>query len=105
MMKKITALILGFLLLCAGVAPAAGVGAAYAQTNQIELRGTIIDETNAYIVAAPVTLDDGKGNKYTATADDRGRYRFLVTPGTYTLTVEVEGFAKFVEQIELTSKR
>ncbi|MEK6301765.1 MAG: carboxypeptidase regulatory-like domain-containing protein [Acidobacteriota bacterium] len=104
-MKKITALILGLLLLCAGFAPVPGVDAAYAQTNQIELRGTIIDETNAYIVAAPVTLDDGKGNKFTATADERGRYRFMVTPGVYTLSVEVEGFGKFAEQIEVTSKR
>ena len=42
--------------------------------------------------------------KQTAVADDRGRYRFNVKPGVYTLTVEVEGFAKFMEQIDLTSK-
>lgn len=104
-MKKTTALTLSLLFFLAGLAPWAGTGTAYAQTNQVELRGTIIDETNAYISAAPVTLDDGKGNKYTATADERGRYRFLVKPGIYALTVEVEGFAKFAEQMDLTSKR
>lgn len=107
MMKKTTALsvILLFLFVGFGFAPLARVGTAYGQNNQVELRGTIIDETNAYIVAAPVILDDGKGNKYSSTADDRGRYRFLVNPGIYTLTVEVDGFAKFTEQIDLSTKR
>ena len=64
----------------------------------------MIDETNAYIAAAPLTLVDAQGLKQTAVADDRGRYRFNVKPGVYTLTVEVEGFGKFAEQIDLTSK-
>src|SRR5215831_7669220 len=42
----------------------------------VELRGTVIDETMAYIAAATVVLDDGKGNKQTTIADDHGRYRF-----------------------------
>ncbi|MFL6273754.1 MAG: TonB-dependent receptor domain-containing protein [Blastocatellia bacterium] len=71
----------------------------------VELRGTIIDEQNAYIAAAPITLDDGQGHHYTATADATGRYRISVLPGVYTMTVEVEGFAKFVEQVDLTQKR
>lgn len=78
-------------------------GVAHAQAL-IELHGTVIDETNAYIPAAPVLLDDGKGQKYSATADDHGRYHFAVKPGEYTLTVEVEGFASFTQQIDLTSK-
>lgn len=105
MIKNAIALTLGFFFLLAGLAPSVGSGAAYAQSNQVELRGTIIDEANAYIAAAPLTLDDGKGNKYTTTSDERGRYRFVVSPAFYTLTVEVEGFAKFAEQIDLTSKR
>jgi len=71
----------------------------------VELRGTIIDEQHAYIAAAPVTLDDGQGHHYLTTADATGRYRLAVQPGVYTLTVEVEGFAKFVQQIDLTQKR
>src|SRR5438270_8707939 len=66
----------------------------------VELRGTIIDEQHAYIAAAPVTLDDGQGHHYSTTADATGRYRLAVQPGVYTLTVEVEGFAKFVQQID-----
>ncbi|HWO00591.1 MAG TPA: carboxypeptidase regulatory-like domain-containing protein, partial [Blastocatellia bacterium] len=103
-MKKTTALLLSLFFL-ASLMPYAGSGAAFAQSNQIELKGTIVDETNAYIAAAPMTLDDGNGNKYTTTSDEHGRYRFLVKPGSYTLTVEVEGFAKFVEQIDITAKR
>src|SRR5690348_9230911 len=70
----------------------------------IELRGVVIDETNAYIPAAPVALDDGKGQKYSTTADDHGRYHLIVKPGVYSLTVEVEGFAKFSQQVDLTVK-
>ena len=70
----------------------------------IELRGTVVDETNAYIPAAPIALDDGKGQKYSATADDHGRYRLMVKPGVYSMTVEVEGFAKFSQQVDLTVK-
>jgi hypothetical protein len=83
---------------------AAGESAVASAQALIELRGTVIDETNAYIPAAPLLLDDGQGQKYTATADDHGRYRFAVKPGQYTLTVEVEGFAKFTQAVDLTTK-
>src|SRR5215510_6282260 len=79
------------------------VNLCYAQSS-VELRGTVIDETNAYIVAAPLTLQSENGQKYTTVADDRGRYRFSVKPGVYTLTVEVEGFARFSQEIDLTTK-
>jgi hypothetical protein len=102
-MKRTIAISLSSLLLLVNLFALVGPGAAYAQ-GLIELRGTVIDETNAYIAAAPLTLDDGKGQKYTAVADDHGRYRFNVKPGTYTLTVEVEGFAKYSDQIDLTTK-
>lgn len=103
-MKRIIALTLTLLLMIMNIGVAAFADEAEPQAT-IELRGTVVDETNAYIQAAPVTLDDGKGNKYTAQSDDRGRYHFLVKPGVYTLTVEVEGFAGFTEQIDLTQKR
>src|SRR5437773_11036046 len=102
-MKRTIATSLSSLLLIANLFGFVGPAAAYAQ-GLIELRGTVIDETNAYITAAPLTLEDGQGNKYTAVADDHGRYRFTVKPGEYTLTVEVDGFAKFTQQIDLTTK-
>ncbi|HSB09457.1 MAG TPA: carboxypeptidase regulatory-like domain-containing protein [Blastocatellia bacterium] len=103
-MKNSIAISLSLILLMLGFAGLTGPSSAYAQ-GLIELRGNVIDETNAYIAAAPLTLDDGKGQKYTAVADDHGRYRFMVKPGIYTLTVEVEGFAKFSEEIDLTAKQ
>src|ERR1044071_9872530 len=102
-MKKTIALSLTSLLLMLSLG-GAGQRTAYAQ-SLIELRGTVIDETNAYIAAATLTLEDAQGQKVSAVADDHGRYRFNVKPGVYTLTVEVEGFAKYVEQVDLTSKR
>ena len=102
-MKRTIAISLSSLLLTVNLICLAAPRAAYAQAL-IELRGTVIDETNAYIAAAPLTLEDTQGLKQTAVTDDRGRYRFAVKPGIYTLTVEVEGFAKFIEQIDLTSK-
>lgn len=102
-MKRTIAISLSSLLLAVNFFGLVAPGAAYAQ-GLIDLRGTVIDETNAYIAAAPLTLDDGKGQKYTAVADDHGRYRFTAKPGVYTLTVEVDGFAKFSEEVDLTAK-
>lgn len=103
-MKKLISVSLASLLLMLSCFAPGGSGVARAQAL-IELRGTVIDETNAYIAAAPVSLDNGEGQKYTTTADDRGRYRFAVKPGQYTLTVEVEGFAKFTQAVDLTAKQ
>ena len=103
-MKRTIAITLTLLLMMMNLGVAAFADEADPQAT-IELRGTVVDETNAYIQAAPVTLDDGKGNKYTTQSDDRGRYHFLVKPGVYTLTVQVEGFADFTEQIDLTQRR
>src|SRR5215475_10614609 len=71
----------------------------------VELRGTVVDETNAYIVGAKLTLEDASGYKRTTQSDDRGHYRIAVKPGAYTLTVEVEGFAKFIQPVDLTNRR
>jgi hypothetical protein len=85
-MKRIIAVTLSSLLLAVNFL-GLGAHAAYAQ-GAIELRGTVIDETNAYIAAAPLTLTSENGQKYTAVADDHGRYRFSVKPGVYTLSVD-----------------
>lgn len=76
-----------------------------AQQAKAELYGTVIDETRAFMPAVPVVLEDRAGKKVTATTDANGRYRFVnLTPGVYTLTVAVEGFAAFAEEVDLTGK-
>lgn len=102
-MKKLIARTLALILLTLSLSALAVP--AYAQ-GSMELRGTVIDETGAFIPAVPVVLDDGQGHKYTAQTDEQGRYRFTaIHPGVYTITVEVEGFATFTEQIDLTTRR
>lgn len=99
-MKKSIAVSLILLLMnfCLLSAPAYGQAV-------IELRGTVVDETQAYLSAIPVVLDDGKGNKYETQTDERGQYRFTgVRPGIYTITVEADGFATFTQEINLTSR-
>ena len=75
------------------------------QTGTVELRGLVLDETGAYIPAVAVEVDDGKGNKYKAETDERGRYRVRVLPGVYTVRVAVPGFANFEGQVDLSSGR
>jgi hypothetical protein len=103
-MKKVFTASLILFSLLANLAVVAFAGEVEPQAT-VELRGTIIDEQNAYIAAAAITLDDGKGNKYMAASDERGQYRFQVKPGVYTMTVEVEGFAKFNQQVDLNKRR
>jgi hypothetical protein len=104
-MKRTIATTLSLLLLLTGFSGL--VAPAYGQAQAVtELRGIVADETGAYIPAATLVLDDGKGHKYTAQSDELGRYRFArVAPGLYTLTVEVEGFAPFAEQVDLTTRQ
>ncbi len=103
-MKKYLVILLTLILLATPLTTLAA-GNDNEPQGAAELRGTVLDETRAYMVAIPVVLDDGKGNKYTTQTDEKGQYRFIgVKPGIYTLTVEAEGFAAFSEQIDLTGR-
>lgn len=102
-MKKNIAIALSLLLLFANTA---ALAEGLDPQGALELRGTVVDETRAYISVVPITLDDGKGNKYTSQTDEKGQYRFTgIKPGVYTITVEVEGFAIFSEQVDLSIRR
>ncbi len=79
--------------------------AAVAQ-NVVELRGTVKDQTEAFLSAITVVLEDAKGKKNTTQSDERGRYHFgNLQPGVYTLKVEVEGFTPFNEPLDLTTRK
>lgn len=77
------------------------VASTYSVTAQTtgSISGQVKDEKQAVIPNATVTLRSVITNSTrTAQTDDEGRYRFTNMPvGDYELTVEVSGFAKFVQ--------
>ncbi|MBI3651850.1 MAG: TonB-dependent receptor [Acidobacteria bacterium] len=104
-MKQRIAMTLSLLLLLANFSPLA-LARNEEQSGTVEVHGIVTDEQNAFIVAAPVVLEDAQGKKFNVTTDDKGRYKISgLKPGIYTLTVEVEGFAKFVQPLDLSNKR
>jgi len=75
-------------------------GVALAQTGAGSLRGTVKDEQGAALPGATLsaTSPDALGT-YTAVADAEGNYRIInLSPGTYTITAELSGFATFKRQ-------
>jgi hypothetical protein len=69
------------------------------------LHGIVTDETGARITVAVVVLEN-PDYKYIAKTDEQGRYHFpKVAPGTYTLTIKAEGFARSGSQVELVGGR
>ncbi len=68
-----------------------------AQTGTTSVRGTVLDKTGAAIAGAKVSLTNtGQLLRREAETNNSGEYRFLaLPPGTYTLTVEKQGFRPF----------
>ena len=87
---------------CLAVALLLATAASMSQTGTTSVRGTVTDKTGAAISGASVTLSNNGQQLNRATqTDNSGGYRFLaLPPGSYTLTVEKPGFAKF-EQTSL----
>jgi len=62
---------------------------AYAQSSVGTVEGTVTDQQGAVLPGVTATLTGPRGAT-TTTTDDKGKYRFVaVTPGTYTLKVEL----------------
>ena len=70
-----------------------------AQEYRGRVQGSVTDTTQAAVVGASVTLSNvNTGVASNRQTDERGRYLFdLVLPGTYTVTIELRGFNKFVQ--------
>ena len=68
--------------------------AAGVQAGKTRVHGVVTDPDGALIPGATVTLT-GNGPVVTATSGSDGGYSALVTPGTYTVTVTMPGFATF----------
>ena len=82
--------------LCALVAISAT--SAFAQGTTSRLTGVVQDKNGASVAGATVTItNDGTGSSLTAETSDSGTYTFdLIQVASYTVTVEKQGFKKFV---------
>lgn len=76
------------------------LGNAFGQTTTGDILGTVADNTGAVITAAKVVvrnIDTGIAREV-VTSDD-GTYRVpLLPPGSYEVTVEKQGFARYVQR-------
>jgi hypothetical protein len=69
------------------------------QTVSSSLVGTVLDPASAVVPGASVTLNDlDNGSVRSVVTDSSGLFRFVnVTPGNYTVSVQVTGFKNLVQ--------
>lgn len=72
----------------------------FAQEYRGRVQGTVMDATQAPAAGATVTLSNVEtGVAATHVTNEFGRYLFdLVLPGTYTVSVQLAGFNRFVQE-------
>ena len=87
--------ILSFLLLTFGL-----VGIASGQGTTSRVTGTVHDAAGAAVAGAMVTLtNEATGVSFNTETSDSGTYSFdLVQVGKYSVTIEKQGFKKFISQ-------
>ena len=87
---------LGLLLMLIMLSAAATLG----QNYRGRIEGLVTDKTGAVVAGATVTLTDvGTGVKTMRQSSGTGMYLFdLLDPGTYTVSIELAGFQKFIQQ-------
>ena len=87
------------LLLLAVVLIAVCSSTAAAQTSTSRITGRVVDAKQASVAGASVTItNDATGVSQTQTTTESGVYAFEALPvGDYTITVEQNGFKKFVK--------
>ncbi|HEV7474915.1 MAG TPA: TonB-dependent receptor [Pyrinomonadaceae bacterium] len=92
-LQKLLPLVLLFLL-------ASSLGA---QTHRASMRGTVVDPNGSVIAGAPVRLTNvATAETRTATSDSEGEYTLSsLQPGVYSLEIEVQGFRKHTQRIEM----
>lgn len=73
-----------------------------ALAQEATLSGSITDSTGGVLPGVTVTaLHEASGNTFVAVTDARGAYRLPLRTGTYTITVELQGFATLTRRLEL----
>src|ERR1044071_7835252 len=83
-----------FSIFCLAVLPA------FSQDVRAGVQGLVTDSTQAIIVGAQVVLiNEGTNVSAAARTNNTGQYLFdFVIAGNYSLTVEMQGFRKFVQK-------
>ena len=82
-------------------------GSSFAQEFRGRIQGNVTDTSQGAVAGAAVSiLNTGTGVATNRQTNEMGHYLFdLVEPGTYTVTVEVPGFSKFVQENILLQQR
>jgi hypothetical protein len=86
---------LPLLALCLALA-----GFAFSQTSSTSLQGSVTDPSGGAIAGATVVLESAESKAArTVVTDAQGEYSFLLlSPGTYTVTVTANGFARYEQK-------
>src|SRR2546421_4235161 len=86
---------LGLVVVCLGILLSLSTTLAWAQsTSTGTVSGQVVDQTNAAVPGAEVTLlDVAKGTSQKIVTNEEGRYSFInVSPGLYDIAVSKSGF-------------
>ncbi|QEE27032.1 TonB-dependent receptor [Terriglobus albidus] len=85
----------GFLSLASAAILGVSLNAVAQSTTQGAIAGTVFDTTDAVVSNAKITIhNDGTNQDVVLTSESSGEYRApLLPPGTYTVTVDMAGFA------------
>jgi catecholate siderophore receptor len=77
---------------------------AFAQQSQVRaFRGAVVDENQAAIAGALITLE-GATNKATR-SDEHGKFSFALAPGNYTLKIAANGFEVVTRSVAMAANR
>src|SRR5690349_6492595 len=92
-MKRIVSQLMVVVVIVAGFATIAAAQAVQGTGVGSTLRVTVLDQTEAALIIAQVTVVDSRGIEQTATVDDRGVAVFEnLNPGNYQVKAAAESF-------------
>ncbi|MGE3492508.1 MAG: TonB family protein [Vicinamibacterales bacterium] len=76
------------------------------QAGPMPFGGTVYDVTSSVLPGVAVIMEDGNGNRATATTDRSGRFDFgVVAPGQYKLSTNIPGFMSVTHALKLEELR
>ena len=80
---------------------------AFAQDSRAKVQGTVTDASQAVIAGASIQLlNENTGVQATASTNASGQYLFdFVIPGNYQVSVELQGFKKYIQKAILVQAR